>query len=204
MERVVAYVDGFNLYFGLKSKGWKRYYWLDIRELAINLLKPNQQLMGTKYFTARIAGPPDKVRRQAVFIEALETLSGFEIFYGVYQVSKRACPLLKETKCPVPQEKMTDVNIAVELLKDAFQDKFDTALLISADSDLTPPVKAVISLFPRKRVVVVFPPDRRSGRLGSVATARVYLGRRTIAKSLFPERVQTEDGHLLICPKQWK
>jgi len=25
MERVVAYVDGFNLYFGLKHSGFKRY-----------------------------------------------------------------------------------------------------------------------------------------------------------------------------------
>ena len=23
MQRVMVYVDGFNLYFGLKSKGWK-------------------------------------------------------------------------------------------------------------------------------------------------------------------------------------
>jgi hypothetical protein len=24
LERVIAYIDGFNLYFGLKSKGWQR------------------------------------------------------------------------------------------------------------------------------------------------------------------------------------
>ena len=34
MSRVVAYVDGFNLYFGLRSKGWKKYYWLDLCALA--------------------------------------------------------------------------------------------------------------------------------------------------------------------------
>jgi len=27
MERVIAYIDGFNLYFGFKSAGCKRYYW---------------------------------------------------------------------------------------------------------------------------------------------------------------------------------
>jgi uncharacterized LabA/DUF88 family protein len=31
---------------------------------------------------------------------------------------------------------MTDVNIAVELMQDAFQNKFDTALLVTANSDL--------------------------------------------------------------------
>ncbi|MGH9629467.1 MAG: NYN domain-containing protein [Bryobacteraceae bacterium] len=40
-------------------------------------------------------------------------------------------------------EKMTDVNIAVELLQDAFQGAFDTAILISADSDLIAPIAAV-------------------------------------------------------------
>jgi len=81
-ERVIAYVDGFNLYFGLKSKGWHRYYWLNIQLLAQNLLKPNQSLLLTKYFTARISSPPDKQRRQSTFIEALETLNDFQIFYG--------------------------------------------------------------------------------------------------------------------------
>ena len=29
-QRVAVYIDGFNLYYGLKSKGWSRYYWLDL------------------------------------------------------------------------------------------------------------------------------------------------------------------------------
>ena len=82
MKHVLAYVDGFNLYFGLKSKGWCRYYWLNIQLLAQHLLKPNQRLLLTKYFTARIAGPPDKQKRQSIYIEALKTLNDFQFFYG--------------------------------------------------------------------------------------------------------------------------
>lgn len=44
MSRVVAYVDGFNLYFGLRSKGWKKYYWLDLCALATTPLRPGQTL----------------------------------------------------------------------------------------------------------------------------------------------------------------
>ena len=55
MERVIAYIDGFNLYYGLKSSGWRRYYWLNIQRLVQNLLKPNQRLILTKYFTSRIS-----------------------------------------------------------------------------------------------------------------------------------------------------
>ena len=135
MERVIAYIDGFNLYFGLKSKGWQRYYWLNLRKLVLNLLKPNQKLIFTKYFTARVSRPPDKQKRQATFIEALETLQDFRVFYGKYQLNSRVCQRCHFEDI-VPNEKMTDVYMAVELLPDAFQDLCDTALLISADSDL--------------------------------------------------------------------
>jgi hypothetical protein len=53
---------------------------------------------------------------------------------------------------------MTDINITTELLSDAFTDRFDVALLISADSDLVGPIQKVRHLFPEKRMIVVFPP----------------------------------------------
>jgi len=203
MERVIAYVDGFNLYFGLRSKGWKRYYWLNIQTLAENLLKSGQTLVFTKYFTARISEPPEKEERQSTYIEALKTLSGFEIFYGKYQLNPRQC-----SQCgfqdEVPNEKMTDVNIAVEILKDAYQNKFDVALLISADSDLLPPVKAVRELFPGKRVVVASPPGRYSTSLANSASSSFVIGRGRIAKSVFPEEVRKGDGYILRRPALWK
>ena len=52
----MVYVDGFNLYYGLKSKGWRRFYWLDVRELSEKLLRAGQRLVGVRYFTARITG----------------------------------------------------------------------------------------------------------------------------------------------------
>lgn len=62
----MVYVDGFNLYYGLKSKGWRRFYWLDVRELSEKLLRAGQQLVGVRYFTARITGnQQEKKRRQA-------------------------------------------------------------------------------------------------------------------------------------------
>jgi len=29
-QRVAAYIDGFNLYFGLKDRGWKRFYTVQV------------------------------------------------------------------------------------------------------------------------------------------------------------------------------
>jgi uncharacterized LabA/DUF88 family protein len=202
-KRVIAYVDGFNLYFGLKSKGWRRYYWLNIRALAENLLAPDQELVYTKYFTSRVISPPDKQLRQSTFIEALETLSHFAIFYGVYQLNPVECHGCG-FKGQVPNEKMTDVNIAVEMLKDAYGDRFDVALLISADSDLVPPVRAIRELFPSKRIVAAFPPGRSSINLANSAHQHFMIFRQRIARSVFPDEIRREDGHLIRRPSRWK
>jgi hypothetical protein len=141
-ERVVTYIDGFNLYFGLRSKGWRRYYWLDPQRLGANLLKGHQSLVATRYFTARIAAntrDPGKHRRQALFLEAIETLADTRIYYGQYLRKPQQCFGCR-AQWTSHEEKMTDVNIAVELLCDAFDDSFDTAIVISADSDLAPPI----------------------------------------------------------------
>jgi uncharacterized LabA/DUF88 family protein len=202
LERVIAYIDGFNLYFGLKSKGWRRYYWLNQQKLVQILLKPQQQLVITKYFTARIAGPADKQKRQNTYLEALTTLPDIQIYFGKYQNISRQC-----NRCgfedEVPNEKMTDVNIAVELLSDAFQDRYDTAFLISADSDLVPPIKRIRLLFPNKNVIVAFPPNRFSKELDKHAKSTFTIGRAKIAKSLFPPEVGKADGYILKCPERW-
>ncbi len=203
MERVIAYIDGFNLYYGLKSKGWKRYYWLDVQKLVQNLLKPSQSLMTTKYFTSRIGLPADKQKRQATYLEALENQADVSIFYGKYQNSYWKCQNCGFENLK-PSEKMSDVNIAVEMLQDGFENRFDTAMLISADGDLTAPVKKVRQLFSDKRVVVVFPPARRSMELEKVANAHLMLGRGKIAASLLPLEIFKADGFILKCPATWQ
>ena len=164
MDRVIVYVDGFNLYFGINDKGWRRYLWLDIGALAQRLLVPTQQLVTTKYFTARVRGDPTKVQRQSTYLQALAEASNIEFFYGRYQEKTRTCHSCHNSWKDY-EEKMSDVCIASELLRDCFQNKFDTALIVSADADLQPPIRIVKEEFPQKRVVIAFPPDRASYHL---------------------------------------
>jgi len=202
-ERVIAYVDGFNLYFGLKEAGWKRYYWLDIKKLVTRLLKENQQLIVTKYFTARISGPPDKQKRQSTFLEALATLTDFNIYYGHYLSSTIICNNCGRKWFDF-EEKMTDVNIATEMLTDAFEDKFDTAILVSADSDLVPPIRTIKRIYPRKRIVVFFPPKRFSTHIKNAGDIQLSIGRGSLVKSQFPDRVKKSDGIILEKPFEWR
>ena len=206
MERVIAYIDGFNLYFGMKSKGWRRYYWLDPRSLVLNLLKPTQLLVEVKYFTARISScsmHSEKQKRQNTFLEAVETNPDTRVFYGHFLRKPQVCFRCGAT-WDTHEEKMTDVNIAVEMSNDAFDDLLDTALLISADSDLIAPIKAIRARFPEKRVVLACPPNRQSKRLESAAHAYFRIGRKKIQDSRLPDRVPKPDGFVLLRPSSWR
>ncbi|PYQ61561.1 MAG: NYN domain-containing protein, partial [Acidobacteria bacterium] len=152
MERVLGFVDGFNLYFGIRAAGHKPLLWLDISKLVANLSKPHQTCLGVRYFTARINGPGPKHERQQTLLEAYETLGDCKVHFGMYQSNPHICASCG-AQWMQASEKMTDVNIAVEMLSAAALDEFDTALLISADSDLAPAVQKTIQLF-KKRVVV--------------------------------------------------
>ena len=201
--RVVAYVDGLSLYHGLRERGWRRYYWLDVPGLARNLLKPGQRLEATKYFTARLTEPAAPRQGQTAFIEALSSFGNLHVFYGKYHTNT---PRLRQgqSQPTAPSEKGSDVNLAVELLSDAVQDAFDMALIISADGDLCPAVRACRRLFGDKRIVVAFPPLRVSEALKQAAHAYVYIGRDKLARSLLAPEVPRLDGFLLKRPTSWE
>ena len=205
MERVIVYVDGFNLYYGLKSKNWRKFYWLNIRELSINLLNSNQSLVEVHYFTARISdnGRNSKKRkRQNTYLEALETLPDTHLHFGHYLSKTQKC-LNCNYSWRTFEEKMTDVKIAVQLISDAQDNMFDTAIVVSADSDLAPPIEAVLKRYDDKRVIVIFPPKRHSGQLRSIATKCFTVGRKKLKDSQLPYQIKSISGHILSKPEEW-
>jgi NYN domain len=212
--RVIAYVDGFNFYYGLRTAKFKRFYWLDFMALAGNLLRSDQLLAGAKYFTSRISGPTagdtspaaialrDSHQRQALYLDALAT-TRLRIIEGHFLSKRGQCHGCGNT-WPLYEEKMTDVNIATELLTDAFTDQFDTAMIISGDSDLVPPVRAIRQHFPTKRVIIAFPPKRFSHALSVAAHGHVYIEAHTLGKSLLPDEITRPNGFILKRPAVWQ
>ena len=212
---MIVYIDGFNLYFGLRDSDLRHCYWLNLGKLATNLLRAEQQLVCTKYFTARISGgeagdPPGrrkamdaKRKRQSDYLEALGELPDFQIHEGHYlskPVTCRSCG----TSWRTHEEKMTDVQIATELLLDAYSDNFDIALIISADSDLVPPILAVRKCFPGKRIIVSFPPGRNSVQLKRAANASFKIKTSILEHSVLPDEVTKADGFVLRRPGGWR
>lgn len=200
-ERVIVYVDGFNIYFGMLEAGFDNCKWLNLKALVLSLLKPNQELAELKYFTSRVSNNPDKQKRQTAYIEALET-EGVKIYYGHYQRDTIECK-----RCgniwPNYNEKMTDVNIATQMLVDAYQDKYDMAMLVSGDSDLVPPIRAIHENFKQKRVFVAFPPKRFNNSVALVAKGSLTIGRKKLTDCQFADEVKKRDGYILRKPSEW-
>lgn len=90
-HRVAVYIDGFNLYFGLKDAGWRWFYWLDVTELSRRLVRPQDKLVKVRYFTSRISSPEDKRLRQLALLEAYESLGLCTLHFGAYQDSVATC-----------------------------------------------------------------------------------------------------------------
>ena len=57
MKKTIAYIDGYNLYYGLLKSNPKS-KWLDLSALVKKLLRPDHDIVGIKFFTARIRPYP--------------------------------------------------------------------------------------------------------------------------------------------------
>ena len=204
-ERVALYVDGLNLYYGMLSGGMTRYLWLDAGRLAERLSLPNQRVVAAKYFTTRLVELGVRkhlARPQGIHLQALQSTERVTVIEGEFFEKVGVCHSCGK-EWTTYEEKMTDVNIGIELVCDAEDDAFDTALLASADGDLTGPVERVLSRHPRKRIVVGFPPRRWSESLRNAASAHFKIGRTSLRASQLPDKVVSENGYVLQRPGEW-
>jgi uncharacterized LabA/DUF88 family protein len=203
-RRAIVYIDGFNLYFAMREKGWASFMWLDLIKFAKRLLREDQVLVQVKYFTSRIKNDPEKQKRQNLFLDALGTLNKdvLKIVEGQYQSNSFNCPDCGHELWD-DHEKQTDVNIAVHMLLDAFSaNKVDDLILITADSDQVAAVKAVRVL--GKKILVALPPGRgdyfelkKHGNSSLELTAKKFKGCR------LPDSI-TVDGFTIECPAKWR
>ena len=157
------------------------------------------------YFTTRIRSNGHNAadaKRQNTYLDALATLPALTRHEGHYLEKTRRCRSCGAT-WPDYEEKMTDVNIASQLLVDAFDDCYDTAIIMSGDSDLTTPVRRVRERFPNKRVVIAQPPNRHSQELNRAANGFFSIGEDKLRNSQLPNQVVSKTGYPLLRPAHW-
>ncbi len=201
--RVMVYIDGYNLYYGIRAAYGGRYKWLDLESLARDFLRPGMMLAGVKYFTAITKDTSDSHRRQAVYLKALVAYCGrLEIIHGRFLSKTKRCRAC-DAQYPSYEEKKTDVNIACHILNDAHRDRFDIAYLISGDSDLVPPLTIIGQYHPEKKTIVAHPPRRKSEELCRAASGWFSIGEQKLKRNQLPERIRTKSGGRIIRPDAW-
>lgn len=156
-----------------------------------------------KYFTAPVRRQPASLRRQQTFWNALDVHCGcVTIERGRFQEKQMTCRRCGQTWHSY-EEKETDVAIAVALVEDAARKAFDSALVISADSDLCPAVRAVRRLRRSAKVVAAFPPARRSDDLRRAVDTSFTIAERKLRSALLPAKITAPDGTAFSRPPSW-
>ena len=219
--KTIAYIDGFNLYFG-SLKGTP-YRWLDLAALVKQLCheqNPDSDIVAIKYFTADIKaklsshGEASCKAQQDYLLSLQAHIPHLEIIKGKYSIQPKEYyahnePVNFDTKHAVwvAEEKQTDVSIAVHLLCDVMDNACDHAVIFSNDSDLTPALSAIKARKPDVTIGVVAP-IRGEGRKPSADLrkftdwTRHSIKETELANAQLPKKIPTRKRAILK-PTHW-
>ena len=211
-QKVIAYIDGFNLFYG-SLKGTKN-KWLDIVSLCESLLKPDQELIAVKYFSAIVSsskGDASRSDKQRIYQEALQINPKLSIKLGYFSIHKTKMPLASDWVnnkiTPVEviktEEKGSDVNLAVQMAVDAVRGDFDYAMLFSNDSDMAFSVQIAVKECCKKVGLYI---DAKAISHNVLKENTCYIRKLTgsfLAKHQFPDKITTSTGRILSKPKGW-
>ena len=130
-RRVMIFIDGSNLYHVLKQNTDKQN--LDYKKFS-EKLSGDRELIRTYYYNIRQESPdnPSLAESQDRFLNALYETDYLEVKLGIWK--QRGNTMV---------EKGVDVMIAADLIAHAYEDHYDTAILVSGDADFYPALQVV-------------------------------------------------------------
>ncbi len=220
MARTIVYIDGFNLYYrALKGTSHK---WLDLEALSKASLPTNLVIQAINYYTARVSGrlDPDAPKSQHAYLRAISTKPSVKIHYGNFMTNKKwaglapPVPHFKPSPTtisiiPAPvvayvwktEEKGSDVNLGVHLVRDAFTGAFDEAAILTNDTDLCEPMRIVkeeVGL----PITLLTPVDVPHKSLCDVSTHVRHI-RPYIGPCQFPPTIGVAGGKPIKKPSDW-
>lgn len=218
MSRTIVYIDGFNLYY--RALRGTTHKWLNVAALSEAALPATCQIKRVNYYTARVSGRTDPTApgRQHIYLRALESLPLVAIHYGNFLATKKWAGLVQPPTFrpgfPLPagaapevayvwktEEKGSDVNLGVHLVRDAFMGEFDEAAILTNDTDLVEAVR-IVTHEVGLPVTLLTPENKPAGGLVKVASHvrhfRDYLG-----ACQFPPSVTLANGRVIQKIPHW-
>ena len=203
MSRIVALIDGFNLYYAIdERREYHPFKWLNLQKLVQACVPKTDTIEEILYFTSLQLWLPEIAARHRLFIRANEHF-GVKAVYGEFRQRDRTCPLC-EGQYRGREEKQTDVNIAIHLLRLAVQDRYDTALVVTGDSDVLPAIRAVKGMYPTKRIRIAIPIGREANQLKQEADSYIRLKQMHLRSSMFGDEIDLGEGAKLVRPNTWR
>jgi uncharacterized LabA/DUF88 family protein len=161
-------------------------------------------LVEANYFSA-IPKVKDKQDRFDLFLSANNLNPKFNLYLGKFLDKSFNCrncnSLIKKY-----EEKETDIHIAVKMIRNVVMRRNDISYLISADSDLLPPLDFIKEYDPFHKVIIGFPPKRFSFDLKNSANSSLKLDNyeALFKKSLLPNEIILPNKYKIIKPERWK
>ncbi len=164
-ERVMIFIDGSNLYYSLKNLKINR---IDFQKL-LQLLSKDKLLITTYYYNAplNISINPKKYWEQQKFFNELNKIPDFKVVLCKLRKHKR-----KDGNF-VFDVKGDDVHLAVDLVSGAYEDLYDTAIIVSGDEDFVPAIKKAQKL--GKKIVNAYFKSSSSASLKKTCDNFIYM-----------------------------
>ncbi|ANC05393.1 hypothetical protein AB688_00250 [Pseudomonas putida] len=228
--RTACFVDGYNLFYGLLAGS--QHKWLDLPSLLAHILRvedPKNTLSSVSFFTSGVMpklASRGNLSKQAQdsYLRAL-LARGATVAYGRHQLEPRRAPRFVDKTTPPSrldqvdiwklEEKETDVHIAISMYRLATrqaalppEERIEQLVLVSADTDMTPALRAIREDFPDLRVGVILPHREGVNRTipGSLKEHSHWMRRVVTTEELaahqFPDRVPTTKKPA-IKPEYW-
>jgi len=218
LSRTIIYIDGYNLYYS-RLKGTP-YKWLDVGALFKDqILKPQDpsaSVVAIKYFTAPVKASyarhgVNSVHAQNEYHRALlakhsdllEIIPGFHIFGSTHMpthVDGQNADKTMLSKVWMIEEKQTDVNLALQVYRDAVTDACDQQVICTNDSDMEPALNLVKQDYPAMKIGLVIPLREKSREQSAVPNKRLtpkadwvrkHILNSELANAMLPQNVNT-------------
>ncbi|MBU4308500.1 MAG: NYN domain-containing protein [Nanoarchaeota archaeon] len=164
-ERVTIFIDGSNLYYSLKNLKIDR---IDFQKL-LQLLAKDKMLISTFYYNAplNIQVNPKTYWEQQKFFNELRKIPDFNVVLCKLRKHKR------KNGNYVFDVKGDDVHLTVDLVSGAYENLYDSAIIVSGDEDFVPAIKKVQKL--GKKIINAYFKSSSSASLKKTCDDFIYM-----------------------------
>lgn len=192
-KKTYLYIDGTNLLAGLIDIfGFGK---VPSFESILNDFKEIYKIDKIFFYASYTPSTPKNLRNQKIKKQIQEELIFFNnvlktpnlVFYKGYRSKTSG------------KEKGVDVHMAVDLIKDAFQKKFKTAIIVSGDADFAYSVEIVRKL--KYKIYSIFIPNRFSVAIAYQSNAAKIINYKEIFTKKYKSKNNLKDLNLEIVKK---